>query len=180
MVAARDSSRATCARSRADADKGGDAGKPGRERTVKYAPAYALDGFMEALAQRATLLSEWQLFFERYAVLLMPVSWQKPFPVDLDQQGDETMRHIIDAQHPMLAASTLGLPGLSVPMPAVDSVPMGVQFVGGRFQEEACLRAGEVIEARCPPATPIGPSPCSTGTRASLTNVRSRLTTSHP
>ena len=148
---------ATSSIGKAIADHGDDAVKRARASTVKYAPAYDLDGFMEALARRATLLREWQLFFERTAVLLMPVSWRKPFPVDLDQQGDETMRHIIDAQHPMLAASTLGLPGLSVPMPAADGVPMGVQLVAGRFQEEACLRAGEVIEARCPPATPIDP-----------------------
>lgn len=139
------------------AKHGDEAVKRARGGTVKYAPPYDVDGYMDALARRATLLREWQLFFERYAVLLLPVSWQKPFPVDFDQQGDDAVRRMLDAQHPMLAASTLGLPGLSVPMPAADGVPMGVQLVAGRFQEEACLSAGEVIEARCPPATPIDP-----------------------
>lgn len=59
------------------------------------------------------------------------------------------MRRMLDAHHPMLAISTLGLPGLAVPTGIVDGVPMGVQLVAGRFQKEVCLSAGEVIEARC-------------------------------
>jgi amidase len=85
------------------------------------------------------------------------VSWQRPFPVDFDQQGDEAVAKMLNAHHPMLAVSTLGLPGLAIPTGVVDGLPIGVQLVAGRFQEEACLRAAEVIEARAPPITPIDP-----------------------
>ena len=64
----------------------------------------------------------------------MPVSWQRPFPVDFDQQGDEAVARMLDAHHPMLAVSTLGLPGLSIPTGLADGVPLGVQLVAGRYR----------------------------------------------
>ena len=66
---------------------------------------------------------------------------------------------MLDAHHPMLAISALGLPGLSVPTGLVDGTPMGVQIVATRFAEELCLGAGEVIEAWHAPGTPIDPRP---------------------
>jgi amidase len=64
---------------------------------------------------------------------------------------------MMTAHHPMLAISTLGLPGLAVPTGVADGVPVGVQLVAGRFREDICMGAGEVIEARCPALTPIDP-----------------------
>lgn len=116
-----------------------------------------LVGYMNALSLRTTLLREWQNFFARYPLLLMPVSWQRPFPIDADQGDDDTVRGVFQAQSPMLATAVLGLPGLSVPTGRVDGVPMGVQLVAGRFQEELCLLAGEAIEARAGVMTPIDP-----------------------
>jgi len=116
-----------------------------------------LAGYMNALSMRTTLLREWQRFFERYPLLLMPVSWRRPFLIDADRQGGDAPRHILDAQSPLLATAILGLPGLSVPTGMADGVPMGVQLVAGRFQEGLCLSAGEAIEARCGVMTPIDP-----------------------
>jgi len=87
----------------------------------------------------------------------MPGSWERPFPVDFDQQGDEAVRRMLTAHHPMLAVSTLGLPGLSIPTGFADGVPIGVQLVAGRFQEDLCLMAGEVIEAQHRVVAPIDP-----------------------
>jgi amidase len=33
----------------------------------------------------------------------------------------------------------------------------GVQVIGGRYREDLCLDAAEVIETRCAPPTPIDP-----------------------
>lgn len=116
-----------------------------------------LDAFMNALAERATLLREWMGFFERYPLLLLPVSWERPFPIDLDQGGDAAVRRILTAQSPLLATAILGLPGLSVPTGLQDGVPTGVQIVAGRFGESLCLAAGEAIEARVGLALPVDP-----------------------
>jgi amidase len=106
------------------------------------------DAFVEAMAMRTTILREWGEFFERFPVLLMPVSFERPFPADLDQQGDEAMERLLRAQSPLVSTAILGLPGLSVPVGMADGVPMGVQLVAGRFREDRCLAAGEAIEAR--------------------------------
>ena len=45
----------------------------------------------------------------------------------------------------------------AAPVSLVDGVPVGVQLISGRYQEELLLAAGEVIEARQPLATPIEP-----------------------
>ena len=126
-----------------------------RASTMAYAQELDLAGYVQAIARRATILRKWLLFFERTPLLLMPVSFERPFPIDHDQGGDAAVARMLSAHHPMLAVSTLGLPGLAIPTGVVDGIPSGIQLVAGRFQEELCLAAGEVIEARCPAPTPI-------------------------
>ena len=67
------------------------------------------------------------------------------------------MAALLKAQHPILAASMLGLPGLAAPATLADGVPVGVQLVSGRFQEELLFAAGAAIDARQPVKTPIDP-----------------------
>ena len=136
---------------------GDDALRRARASTMAYASELDFEGYVKAFARRASILRDWMLFFERYPLLLTPISWQRPFPVDFDQQGDEAVAQMLSAHHPMLAVSTLGLPGLSLPTGLTDGVPVGVQLVSGKFREEACLMAGEIIEARQVVATPIDP-----------------------
>jgi amidase len=130
-----------------------------RARRSMVASIRALDyeGYVSALARRAALLRRWMVFFERYQFMLLPVSWQRPFPVDEDQKGDAAMAALLRAQVPILAASTLGLPGLACPATLADGVPVGVQLVGPRYGEEMLFAAAEAIEARSAVKTPIDP-----------------------
>jgi len=118
-----------------------------RARTSTMAAAVEMDfaGYVRAFARRASMLREWQLFFERLPLLLMPISYRLPLPIDFDQRGDQAVRDMLDAHQPMLAISSLGLPGLAVPTGIADGVPVGVQLVAGRFQEQLCLSAGAMI-----------------------------------
>lgn len=115
------------------------------------------EGYVAALARRAALLRRWMVFFERYQFALLPISWQRPFPVDEDQKGEAAMAALLQAQVPILAASTLGLPGLACPATLADGVPVGVQLVGPRYGEEMLFAAAEAIEARTAVKTPIDP-----------------------
>jgi amidase len=128
-----------------------------RASTMAYASELDYDGYIKAFGRRATILREWQLFLERYPLLLMPVSSLRPVPLDYDQEGDEAVARMLTAHHPMLAVSMLGLPGLAIPTGQVDGVPVGVQLVARRFGEDICFAAAAAIEARHPPATPIDP-----------------------
>lgn len=137
---------------------GDEAVKRARASVRAYAGDLDYETYVRALAARTSMLREWYAFFERYPILVMPVSWQRPYPIDHDQKGDDAVREMLEAHRPMLAISLLGLPGLSIPAGLADGVPVGVQIVSARFGEERLLAAGAAIEARAPVATPIDPT----------------------
>lgn len=112
----------------------------------------------KALTRRATLTREWLAFFEKYAVLLMPVSAELPFPDHLDRKDDASFARVWHAQLPQIAIPFMGLPGLVVSTGLVGRVPVGVQLVSGRYREDLCLAAGEAIEAGGTPSAAIDPA----------------------
>jgi amidase len=112
----------------------------------------------KALTRRATLTREWLAFFEQYAVLLMPVSGELPFPDQLDRKDDASFARVWHAQLPQIAIPFMGLPGLVVSTGLVGRIPVGVQLVSGRYREDLCLAAGEAIEAGGTPSAVIDPA----------------------
>ena len=70
--------------------------------------------FARLLIRRATLLRQWLMFFETYAVLVIPVSAELPFENHLDMQGDAAFARVWQAQMPQLGLPYLGLPALTV------------------------------------------------------------------
>lgn len=125
------------------------------------ATAESLDlaGFSKILTRRATLVRAWQLFFESYAVAVMPVSAELPFANHLDTRDDASFARVWRAQMTQIGIPFLGLPALTVSTGLVGRTPVGVQVVGGRFREDLCLAAGEAIEAGGTPPSPIDPAP---------------------
>ena len=121
---------------------------------------FPFDGaaFSKALTRRATLTREWLTLFEKYAVLLMPVSGELPFPDHLDRKDEASFARVWHAQLPQIAIPFLGLPGLTVSTGLVGRVPVGVQLVSGRYREDLCLAAGEAIEAGGTPSAVIDPA----------------------
>src|SRR5262252_2115417 len=111
----------------------------------------------KALIRRATLTRQWLELFETYAVLLIPVSGELPFPDQLDRRDDASFARVWHAQLPQIAIPFMGLPGLTVSTGLVGRIPVGVQLVAGRYREDLCLLAGEAIEAGGVPASPIDP-----------------------
>ena len=110
-----------------------------------------------ALGERLRLLRLWQLFFQRYPLILMPVSTEPAFEVDADARDAATTAAIVRSQRPMTAVSLLGLPAISAPALVSDGLPIGVQLVAAPFREDLCFDAAEAIEARLPPAFPPEP-----------------------
>src|ERR1700759_1445716 len=142
----------------ATAEKEGDPGALAclRGNRAKVTPFDQAD-FSKALTRRATLSREWIMLLEKYAVLLMPVSGELPFPDQLDRKDDASFARVWHAQLTQIAIPFLGLPGLTVSTGLVGKVPVGVQVVAGRFREDLCLAAGEAIEAGGVPVSPIDP-----------------------
>src|SRR5580698_7918420 len=115
------------------------------------------DTLSKTLTRRATLTREWLLFFEKYPVLLMPVSAELPFPDGLDRRDEASFARVWRAQVPQIAIPFMGLPGLTVSTGLVGRIPVGVQVVSGRYREDLCLLAGEAIEAGGTPSAPVDP-----------------------
>jgi amidase len=136
-------------------------GDPGAINVLRHhrAGATALDlaGFSKILSRRATLLRQWQIFFETYAVVLMPVSAELPFPNHLDMRDEASFARVWRAQMPQIGLPLLGLPALTVSTGLVGRAPVGVQIVSSRYREDLCLAAGEAIEAGGTPPAPIEP-----------------------
>ena len=113
-----------------------------------------VDKFSAALARRATIVRQWQLFLERYPVVLLPVCAELPFADDEDLKGPQAYARVWEAQMSMVGLPLTGLPSLVVSTGMVGNTPVGVQLVAGRFREDLCLAAGEAIEARGAPPMP--------------------------
>ena len=124
---------------------------------IAYAPELDGDGVLACFEQRLGIIRAWQLFQERYPIIILPVSAQLPFRFGQDQEDDAVVRALIDAQRSLLAIPALGFPSLAVPTGIARGQPVGVQVIAGRFREDVCFAAGEVIEARASTFTPIDP-----------------------
>jgi amidase len=116
-----------------------------------------LDDYLKTLARRATHLRDWMLFFERYPLVVGPVSTEPPFAVGFDVEDLERTREVLRAQRLLVSVNLLGLPAVSVPTGLWGGLPLGVQVIGSRYREDLCLDAAEVIEAQRGLPTPIDP-----------------------
>jgi amidase len=123
----------------------------------KVARSLDLAVFSKLLTRRATLVRAWEMFFETYAVIVMPPCGELPFEWQLDLKSDASLKRVLRAQMPQIALPFISMPGLTVSTGLVGRVPVGVQIVAGRYREDLCLMAGEAIEAGGVPASPIDP-----------------------
>ncbi len=111
-------------------------------------------GVLDALAERERLLRLWQLFLEDIPLIVMPSSGEPPFPVGYDIRDQATTDQIWRAQLPQLAIPVLRLPAVAAPTGLQDGLPTGVQVVAGRYREDLCLDAAEIIIAQSGLAVP--------------------------
>jgi amidase len=81
-------------------------GDPGALNVVAHQRTIALDfdqpSFSQLLSRRATLLRQWLMLFNTYAVLVLPVSAELPFENHLDMQGDAAFERVWRAQMPQV------------------------------------------------------------------------------
>jgi amidase len=138
-----------------------DGGDPGIERFVEawfeMKGSADLTTYLDALAERDTILREWNAFMESYPVIVMPSCPEVALPVGVDVEGRDGAARLLNALRFQLVLPVLGLPGLAVPTTPAGNLPMGVQVVSRRYREDLCLDAGEIIEAHLGRFTPIDP-----------------------
>lgn len=111
------------------------------------APALDAAGLLRAQARRFSIARAWSVFLAEHPLLLLPVCWQRPFPIDADVGEPQVVERLLAAQSPLLATAMLGLPGLSLPTGMAGGLPASVQLVAASFREDLLLRGGELVEA---------------------------------
>lgn len=143
----------------ADIEKYGDAKVANVARAMAaLVPEVDARTYLKGMARRTGVLRQWQLFLERWPLVLCPVSDVPPLAPGADQAvGGVEM--LLRVQRWQYGFNCIGLPGISCPTGVDGSTPMGVQLVAGRFREDLLLDAAEVMEARCGRLTPIDPRP---------------------
>ncbi|WP_315830785.1 amidase family protein [Bradyrhizobium prioriisuperbiae] len=136
---------------------GDDKSKRNLDGHIAYAPMLTADEIIVSLQTRVGVMRDWQLFLDRYPVIVMPVSQQLPFRDNQDMEGQQVFSAMLDAQRSLLATPVLGFPSVAVPTGLAGGTPVGVQVVAGRFREDLCLDAAEAIERHVTMGTPIDP-----------------------
>ncbi len=111
-------------------------------------PADAGLPYMRALAERARVVRDWQLFLERVPLVLAPVCTQPVYTRGFDVDSLEHTGRFWRESVTLTAVPVLGVPALAVPTGVENGLPMGVSIMAARFREDLCLAAGEAIEAR--------------------------------
>lgn len=105
-------------------------------------------GYCSGLAEKTRMMRDWNLFLDRYPLVLTPFLMRPTYPWNYDAQGLEQTRDLFAAAVYSYGINYLGLPAGVVPLGLVDELPAGVQIVGRRFREDAILDAMAALEAR--------------------------------
>ena len=117
---------------------------------VERGRALTPDRIGEALATAAELWRRMVAFFERYDLLVGPVTQVSPFPVDLEYPPEVAGRPVPTYLDWMLSncrISAATLPALSLPAGFTPAgLPVGVQLIGRPWGDVDVLRAAGVVE----------------------------------
>jgi amidase len=110
------------------------------------------------LIERRALGRAWNAFLEEHPLILSPIWAQPPFPHAWDAASEENAIATMRLMRPVMPANVLGLPAAAVNAGQAAGLPAGVQVMGARFQELACLEAAEAIETALGAADAIDPN----------------------
>jgi len=119
--------------------------------------------YLKALERRAVIRRRWAEFFERYEVLLAPVTVSAAFPIDEARPREERELsingHNVDYNDQIYwagIASLSGLPATVAPIgTTADGLPLGVQIIGPYLEDRTPLAFAAAVEPlygfRAPP-----------------------------
>lgn len=103
-------------------------------------------GYMTGVAERTGVIRPWNLFLDRYPLVLTPFLMRPTYDFDHDESFDGT-KDIFDSAIYSYGINYMGLPAGNVPIGLINERPAGIQIVGQRFREDLILDALETIEA---------------------------------
>ncbi len=104
------------------------------------------EDYREGIKDRTAMTREWNLFLEKYPLILSPYLMQPVGTWDNDTKNVEELGKFLNSGIYSLCISWLSLPAGVVPTGMVNGLPAGVQIIGRRFREDLILNAMQVIE----------------------------------
>jgi amidase len=105
-------------------------------------------GYCTGLADKTRMMRDWNLFLERYPLVLTPFLMRPTYAWNYDAQGLQQTRDLFDAAIYSYGINYLALPAGVLPVGFVEGLPAGVQIVGRRFREDTILHAMASVEER--------------------------------
>ena len=135
----------------------GEGGRQFLDFTDAAAPDMDLAGWSMVHAERNGVAKAWAMFFTEYDAIISPVWTQPAFTHGADIADEAGAAATLDLLRPVLPANLLGLPASVVPAGIFNGMPVGVEIIGDRFHDLACLSIAAMIEAGVGVFTPIDP-----------------------
>jgi aspartyl-tRNA(Asn)/glutamyl-tRNA(Gln) amidotransferase subunit A len=100
--------------------------------------------YLKAQKVRTVIRREFDAAFEKYDVLVAPVTPTPAFKIG-EKTNDPYAMYLNDVF--TLPVNIAGLPGISVPAGFVDGLPVGLQVIGRPFDEASVLRVAHAHES---------------------------------
>ena len=135
----------------------GEDGRRFLDNADAIAPDIDLAGWVMVHMARNGVAKEWSHFFTEYDAIVTPVWTQPAFAHGADILDSDAGTRTVDLMRPILPANLLGLPAAVTPGGLSNGMPVGIQIIGDRFHDLACLSIGEMIENAVGILTPIDP-----------------------
>ena len=104
-------------------------------------------GYRLAIAERTALTREWNVFLERYPLVVCPFLLRSMYDWDYDARGFQEVHDLFLSAIYSTGINYLSLPAGVMPIGFADERPAGVQIVGRRFREDLILDAMEIVES---------------------------------
>lgn len=111
--------------------------------TFALSTGYFEDYFIKAAKVRTLIKQDFEKAFERCDVIAGPVSPTIAWNIG-DKVDDPLSMYLSDVY--TIPSSLAGLPGLSVPCGFFNELPVGLQILGKRWDEETVLKVGYAYE----------------------------------
>ena len=107
-----------------------------------------LDGYVTHFGDRTRMMRDWNLFLDRYPLVVTPFMMTPLYSWNFDVQGYDQFKRFLDASVYSFGINYLGLPAGVIGLDLVEGLPAAVQLVGRRYREDVICDALEAIEDR--------------------------------
>jgi amidase len=106
------------------------------------------DGYRKGISERTKHTRAWNVFLDRYPLVLSPFLMRPMYPWNYDAQSEANTHDLFRAATYSVGVNYLSLPAGVVPVGTAGGLPAGVQIIGRRYREDLILDALQVIEDR--------------------------------